>query len=540
VAVVQISRIQIRRGRKLSGSGMPQLASGEMGWAIDTQELYIGNGAVSEGAPAVGNTKIITDKDNIFDLAGQYAYKPTDNLWGVITPVERTLQERLDEIVSVFSFGATGDGSDQTDEIQDALDSLYLNGDVYNRVILWFPPGEYFVSDTIKLPPYAVIRGSGKDKTIFRSNSCHVFETVNSSSTPGNYNAVPSTSLYSVNGNQCRYLDITDISVELEGYYAAFLLNECANSKFSNIKISGDYISGSSAVGIHNLQGFVFSANGLANCINNCFSKIEVDGVYYSVYTQYDIKDNVWQDSLFMNNYMAFALGVDGVFAPGNPAQETGPTFNTIQNSKFDMIDKEAINITNGEYNKSVNNKFYNVGNDGGVASLAVTSIIKLGSYTNTSDLDYFERTGDLVLNSTLDLYYNREYVPEIEGRVFYQNRYVYTTAIGQQFSNFKLLKFPAVGDGSIIIDYVYTETALDILREGSLELVCNYSDGSVLVNDNYSFIGNVIYSSSLQFTAALVNNGVIKAGLDTIELNCTNSMPVAQDQFLFSIRTKA
>ena len=137
-------------------------------------------------------------------------------------------------------------------------------------------------------------------------------------------------------------------------------------------------------------------------------------------------------------------------------------------------------------------------------------------------------------------MYYNREYVPEIEGRVFYQNRYVYTTAIGQQFSNFKLLKFPAVGDGSIIVDYVYTETALDILREGSLELVCNYSDGSVLVNDNYSFIGNVIYSSSLQFTAALVNNGVIKVGLDTIELNCTNSMPVAQDRFLFSIRTKA
>ena len=58
MAVVQISRIQIRRGRKNSGSGLPQLASGELGWAIDSRELYIGNGAVSEGAPAVGNTKV--------------------------------------------------------------------------------------------------------------------------------------------------------------------------------------------------------------------------------------------------------------------------------------------------------------------------------------------------------------------------------------------------------------------------------------------------------------------------------------------------
>ena len=61
MAIVSISRIQIRRGRKNQGSGLPQLAGGELGWAVDTQELYIGNGAVSEGAPAVGNSKILTE-----------------------------------------------------------------------------------------------------------------------------------------------------------------------------------------------------------------------------------------------------------------------------------------------------------------------------------------------------------------------------------------------------------------------------------------------------------------------------------------------
>ena len=60
MAVVQISRIQHRRGVK---SLLPQLAAGELGWAVDTQELYIGNGTVAEGAPETGNTKIITEDE---------------------------------------------------------------------------------------------------------------------------------------------------------------------------------------------------------------------------------------------------------------------------------------------------------------------------------------------------------------------------------------------------------------------------------------------------------------------------------------------
>jgi len=37
MAVVQISRIQVRRGQKNTGTGLPQLASGELAWAVDTQ-----------------------------------------------------------------------------------------------------------------------------------------------------------------------------------------------------------------------------------------------------------------------------------------------------------------------------------------------------------------------------------------------------------------------------------------------------------------------------------------------------------------------
>ena len=107
VAVVQISRIQVRRGQKNQGSGVPQLSGGEFGWAVDARELYIGNGSVAEGAPAVGNTKIITQHDDLFTLADSYTYLgglQVQTGASATSPIKRTLQQRLDEIVSIRSF----------------------------------------------------------------------------------------------------------------------------------------------------------------------------------------------------------------------------------------------------------------------------------------------------------------------------------------------------------------------------------------------------------------------------------------------------
>jgi hypothetical protein len=57
VPITQISRIQQRRGLQ---ENLPQLASGELGWAVDTRKLYIGNGTIEEGAPSTGVTEILT------------------------------------------------------------------------------------------------------------------------------------------------------------------------------------------------------------------------------------------------------------------------------------------------------------------------------------------------------------------------------------------------------------------------------------------------------------------------------------------------
>lgn len=61
--IITIAKIKMRSGLKHDGSGIPQLSTGEFGWAIDAQELYIGNGSTSSGAPSVGNTRILTEHD---------------------------------------------------------------------------------------------------------------------------------------------------------------------------------------------------------------------------------------------------------------------------------------------------------------------------------------------------------------------------------------------------------------------------------------------------------------------------------------------
>ncbi|SVA95323.1 uncharacterized protein METZ01_LOCUS148177, partial [marine metagenome] len=68
---------------------------------------------VAEGAPSVGNTKILTEHDNLFELSNQYIYLNGSVVQTGTTALDhitRTLQSRLDDLVSARSFGAVGDG----------------------------------------------------------------------------------------------------------------------------------------------------------------------------------------------------------------------------------------------------------------------------------------------------------------------------------------------------------------------------------------------------------------------------------------------
>ena len=75
MAIVSISRIQHRRGLQ---QDLPSLASAELGWSIDEQRLFIGNGSLPEGAPQLGNTEILTEHSDILRLAQTYTFRNDD------------------------------------------------------------------------------------------------------------------------------------------------------------------------------------------------------------------------------------------------------------------------------------------------------------------------------------------------------------------------------------------------------------------------------------------------------------------------------
>lgn len=525
MAVVSISRIQIRRGRKNEGSGLPQLASGEFAWAVDTQELYIGNGSVAEGAPFVGNTKILTEKDNILEFASLYEYKRD---LGYIqtgefanTPIRRSLQDRLDDFVSVKSFGASGDGTDQTAAIQRAIFQLFLNPsaqfNLQSRAVLNLNAGEYIISDTIYIPPFCVIRGAGVEKTVIKKRTPGpAFQTISSLSTITN-----PISVQGVDASfQARNINIDGISLILENGASGFDIKGCRDSKFSNIEIRGDWSLTTSSLDV-NHWGIYFESNNTARIENNEFDNIEISNLPYAIYSPYDVKNIIISNSKFYDLGKAIVIGSNQTLS----GQQEGATNNIIINSIFDRIREDCIEIVKGSNNLSTQNKFYTVGcwdsqNLIFESNLPQRPIINfpIDSQGNSSRQDWFERTETIGrIQGSYILPPGVTYIPEISGSSF--------NDVG--FSNIKtnlqtgigvfeeLLNLPADVSRTIEIEYIWiTYNSIDrttrqplATRKGTLEIILNVkpdSEGALqsqkMLTDDYQYVGDSTYAEILEF----------------------------------------
>lgn len=195
MAVTQISRIQHRRGLE---QDLPQLASAELGWSLDTRKLYIGNGTTEEGAPEVGVTRILTEYD-IADITSNVeftSYTFVGNAAGytaqtgpsLLAPVVRTYQQKLDDIINVRDFGATGDGvTDDTSAINRAIQQIYKSTvsptNLRSRRTIYFPGGTYIITSSVLIPPFAKIIGDGPGSVTIQQTNANqlVAETCDSS-----------------------------------------------------------------------------------------------------------------------------------------------------------------------------------------------------------------------------------------------------------------------------------------------------------------------------------------------------------------------
>ena len=532
MAIVSISRIQIRRGRKNQGTGLPQLASGEFGWAIDTQELFIGNGSVAEGAPFVGNTKILTEKDDIFELATNYEYKTKNSLiqTGVNenSPVLRTLQERLDDVVSVRSFGANGDSSDQTAEIQRAINNLFFNVDKGNprsRVILWVDPGVYKISSTITLPPNVNIRGAGPEKTVFEyTGTGTVFQTINNT---------PLQSGPLGPEHQSRNNYISGLTVVAANPSVAFVLNECRNSYFADITLRGPWRSGDTIT----LNSVGFRLNNVTTpvtCHSNIFERIIIEGFAFGVYARGDVYDNSWNECNFEKNAYSVVFGEGATV--GSVGQVTGPINNVVRNSVFNDIEKTAYWVVNGKRNVSLNNKYYTVGNDGGSTLNVQFPVIWFEDTDNLSENDWFERTQELAFNQQFIL--NVPYIPEVKSTTVVDLKYTNKLAIGTLIQPQKLFRMPADRPSGYEIEYVYNSRQVNATRQGTLSLVVNPSTNQKQLSDTYEYVGDSQWAESVKFTVENFDENA-DGNVDTTAIMVVNSINNDSADFYYRVKIK-
>jgi hypothetical protein len=529
MAVVQISRIQIRRGQANTGTGLPQLASGEMAWAIDTQELYIGNGAVSEGSPAVGNTKILTQND--LSAAGNllgsvnYIYKSTDTTISTNpnpnNPVQRRLQDRLDDFVTAKEFGIqggyninTGTGPDDTAALQQAINQLFLNPNgaanvditgTDKRIILQLPAGNFKITSTLRIPSYATIVGAGAEKTIIYyvpatpSTAGPAMLFINDSANPTNISQTSYT-------NQPKYISISGLTLHVTtGQNIAMQLDAVRDSTFENINLVGDWLVTSKTNVL--ATGILMRSLGItASCENNVFNNIRMKSFYYAVFAEHDILNNTFSNCVVGGDgadediQQGFVLGYHNSTIAANqsitvPSPTYGPRATTIINSRFTNIKTQGVFVNLGFGNTVTSCKF----------DLVATSDVN-----GLSPEIYFAVNGNTVKNTYSDRsvslrdYSNitTPYIPELGGHGVYESFGTNSVAISQRGSETFAFRLPCpsdqygnpVGNINYEIDYLYSST--NFSRKGSMTLSVLVRESgptytaTTQLSDEYNFSG--------------------------------------------------
>jgi hypothetical protein len=395
MAVVQISRIQHRRGRS---TDLPQLAAGELGWVVDEQRLYIGNGTVADGAPAVGNTEIMTSGSATFTTALNYIYKgylgsSTPITTGDGVDITRTLQQRLDDYVSVKSFGATGDGStDDVLAIQRAIDELYSDtdeADVRSHRILFFPAGTYKVSTSITVPRYAHLVGEGPDKTILYQTGGNAPVMVTEDLSGNTYGSILSATFPTE-------IQISNLTLKNGEAYGGASIDNATKVYFNNVKFQGTYSASGSDVSAS--KGVTVRSTTALPCSNLFFDQCQFTKFARLVDFDYDLTSAKFVNCDFSVAYYGAYIGEDTdgasnglTLGPSNVQFIAGTWSNIGQNAiKVDSQGTIRNVISMGNwFGSDVGNNFEGYDQDNGNE----VAIIDFAADECSTKFDYFERT---------------------------------------------------------------------------------------------------------------------------------------------------
>ena len=446
MAIQQVSRITVRKGL---AEDLPQpLAGAELGWATDQRRLYVGNGALADGAPVVGNTEILTEFSDLFEYASAYTYEGAAAGYVVQTgatsgsPISQSLQRRLDSYAIVTDFGATGDGlTDDTAAINRALFQLYcVQNNAAMRRSLFFPAGEYIVTDTILIPAYASLYGEGSDSSIIKflvlpwaANTAYAQGVLVKDEDPmtaviSYYRSkipVPTTGIPLSNTTYwdpttlptyvARTTDSqqqiganigvggatppTRISISrmafrteeaVTGGHDVLLFENVDNASLQECSLQGPLATADLDVATNDLAGARFASTASLPCESITLDRCTFTGLTYGINTEYLTKGVTVRDSYFRTLYQGVILGSNSVILGG-------PSGFRIMGSTFDLVYAEGVIINNCSLNGTAYNTFLDVGNKfAGSTPLdpaQASPVLSINADNNVSVGDVFART---------------------------------------------------------------------------------------------------------------------------------------------------
>lgn len=364
MAVTTIARIQHRRGVK---SDLPaNLNEGELGWCMDTRELFIGNTSA-----VGGNTQILTSSSNLATIA-QYTFVSDTSVVSVTgpsaaQPVVRSLQNQIDDLwVNVKAYGAQGDGiTDDTAAINRAIFDLYTKNlpltenERQTRKAVWFPSGQYLISTPLLVYPFVRLVGENRDSTkIVLTNAVAqqacVLKLVDSlgqeDSSIGNNGATLPTSItvddLSITSTQSQALSI-------------LLLQRCTDVLFRNCVVQGVWQNATSVaqvtigVNVETLGGAIATSN--INFVDCIFANL-----VWGAYSTDEVSNLLFERCRFSNLFKGILT--ENRVAP-DPNPNNGPTLTRVSSSLFEYIDDYGIQVMSPNPGiVAINNTYNNVG----------------------------------------------------------------------------------------------------------------------------------------------------------------------------------
>ena len=537
MAVVEIAKIQVRRGVEAQ-TGVPQLDGGEFAWAADTEHLYIGLNR-NDGGSRNANIRVLTENDvfSLFKIVSTGLLNTLTNyVWesdsaetittstsinnAYFQQIQRTVQNKLDDIVNVADFGVypstSGSPVDCSAALQMVIDHLYLDTDIlttsthwdnsgtgrYNKK-LYFQSGVYRIGQTIFLPKKAVLIGEGIDKTIIENitTGSGIFQTVdyegrrlnpltwgkfdpstNSAST--NITGVGQPNNIQIEGMTLRYSSSTGFSSHL-----SLISFDCVSGGLiRNVKLQGKQTSWGS-LGANLPTGIDLRGYGIVTSENILIDNCEFNGLYYGIRSNYDTNHVIIQNNNFLESSYGIALTTNTNFL-----STIGPNYYRAINNRFQGIERQAIYIgtnTNNESHNfiSENNAYINVGNtNGGTEYVSNEAVIIYNSDGNASINDYFERKRFHDKNfNTSTIYY-----PLVQGNVELDFKSISTGSLTTSTST-TIMRLPLTGASqSINVKYNFL-SLLPAAKTGNLEINVRpgFPPANVTLQDNYNTVGS-------------------------------------------------